>query len=55
MKTPLLLLAALPLAGCISFAAKPPPSLLTLTSTAQVPVGQQQIAAVQPGRTASTA
>ncbi len=46
MKTPLLLplalVAALPLAGCISFAAKPPPSLLTLASQASVPVGQDQ-------------
>lgn len=32
--------AALPLAGCISFGAKPPPSLLTLTTAATVPVGQ---------------
>ena len=29
----LLLAAALPLAGCISFGAKPPPQLLTLTSS----------------------
>ncbi|WP_242096002.1 MULTISPECIES: ABC-type transport auxiliary lipoprotein family protein [unclassified Sphingomonas] len=42
MKTPFLLLAALPLAGCISFAAKPPPSLLTLSADASVPVGQDQ-------------
>lgn len=46
MKTPLLLplvlAAALPLAGCISFAAKPPPALLTLSSQANVPVGQVQ-------------
>ena len=42
MKTPLLLLAALPLAGCITFGAKPPPSLLTLSADAQVPVGQDQ-------------
>ncbi len=42
MKTPLILIAMLPLAGCISFGAKPPPSLLTLTSTSQVPVGQNQ-------------
>jgi cholesterol transport system auxiliary component len=45
MKTPLLL-ALLPLAaslsGCISFAAKPPPSLLTLKTAAQVPVGRTQ-------------
>ena len=42
MKTPLILIAMLPLAGCISFGAKPPPSLLTLTSTSQLPVGQNQ-------------
>ena len=42
MKTPLILIAMLPLAGCISFGAKPPPSLLTLTSTSQVAVGQNQ-------------
>lgn len=42
MKTPLLLIAALPLAGCISFGAKPPPTLLTLTSQSQVAVGQDQ-------------
>jgi cholesterol transport system auxiliary component len=35
------LAAALPLAGCFSFGAKPPPSLLTLQSQAAVPVGQQ--------------
>lgn len=42
MKTPLLLVVFLPLAGCISFAAKPPPSLLTLSEDAAVPVGQDQ-------------
>ncbi len=42
MKTPLILIAMLPLAGCISFGAKPPPSLLMLTSQSQVPVGQNQ-------------
>jgi len=36
----LILLAAFPLAGCISFAADPPPSLLTLTSTQKVAAGQ---------------
>ena len=41
----LVLAAFVPLAGCISFGAKPPPSLLSLTSTAQVPVGQQQSSA----------
>lgn len=42
MKTPLILIAMLPLAGCISFGAKPPPTLLTLTSQSSVPVGQNQ-------------
>jgi cholesterol transport system auxiliary component len=37
----LVLAAALPLAACFSFGAKPPPSLLTLTPAAAVPVGQQ--------------
>ena len=54
MKTLVPLIAFTGLAGCISFGAKPPPQLLTLTSTAQVPVGQQQVAAVAPGSTAST-
>ena len=41
MKTRLLLLAAaLPLAGCISFGAKPPPSLLTLEEAAMPAVGK---------------
>ncbi|MEI9852827.1 MAG: ABC-type transport auxiliary lipoprotein family protein [Sphingomonas sp.] len=34
---PLLLL---PLAACISFGAKPPPSLLTLNSAVEIPVGE---------------
>jgi cholesterol transport system auxiliary component len=43
MKTKLLLLAAaLPLAGCISFGAKPPPSLLTLDATSAPAVGTDQ-------------
>lgn len=33
---------SVPLAGCISFGAKPPASLMTLTATAQVPAGQVQ-------------
>jgi cholesterol transport system auxiliary component len=37
-----ILLLALPLAGCISFGAKPPESLLTLTPTEAVPVGASQ-------------
>lgn len=42
MKTPLILIAMLPLAGCISFGAKPPPTLLTLTAQSAVAVGQDQ-------------
>lgn len=44
MKTRILLLAAaaLPLAGCISFGAKPPPSLMTLEATAAPAVGAGQ-------------
>ena len=44
MKTRLLLLAvaALPLAGCISFGAKPPPSLLTLETASGPAVGAEQ-------------
>lgn len=43
MKAPLIILAAaLPLAACISFGAKPPPSLLTLTAASALPVGQVQ-------------
>ncbi len=43
MKTPLIvLLAALPLAGCISFGAKPPPSLLTLQAQSAPAVGETQ-------------
>ncbi|MCU6455676.1 ABC-type transport auxiliary lipoprotein family protein [Sphingomonas sp. A2-49] len=38
----LLIAAALPLAGCISFGAKPPPSLMTLETTAAPAVGAQQ-------------
>jgi len=35
-------LLAVPLSACISFGAKPPPSLLTLTSAAALPVGETQ-------------
>ncbi|MCP3734330.1 ABC-type transport auxiliary lipoprotein family protein [Sphingomonas sp. RP10(2022)] len=43
MKTKLLIVAAaLPLAACISFGAKPPPSLLTLEATAAPAVGADQ-------------
>lgn len=37
-----IMLLGLPLAGCISFGAKPPPSLLTLTAAAAPTVGQEQ-------------
>ena len=40
-----LLAAALPLSACLSFGAKPPPSLLTLTSAAQLQPGQTQSSA----------
>lgn len=52
MKTPLLLAALAPaalLSGCISFGAKPPPSLLTLTAASPAPVGQTETAT--PGHT----
>lgn len=42
MKRFAIFLAALPLAGCISFGAKPPPSLLDLTAVEQVKPGQEQ-------------
>ena len=32
----------LPLAACVRFGAEPPPSLLTLTAAAEVPVGRDQ-------------
>ncbi|HEX8555040.1 MAG TPA: ABC-type transport auxiliary lipoprotein family protein [Sphingomonas sp.] len=38
-------LGALTLAGCISFGAEPPPSLLTLTPDTAVPIGQPQSSA----------
>ena len=44
-----LLGAALPLAACISFGAKPPPSLLTLQPTTPLPAGPAQTAVA--GRT----
>jgi cholesterol transport system auxiliary component len=37
----LALACSLPLAACVSFGAKPPPSLLTLKADAVVPIGQQ--------------
>lgn len=42
MKKPLVLLALLPLSACLSFGAKPPPALLTLTSAVAPAVGQSQ-------------
>ena len=45
MKKSLALIALLPLSACISFGAKPPPSLLTLTSAQAVPTGQTQSSA----------
>ncbi len=44
-KVPIILLAALPLAACISFGAEPPPSLLTLTPEATVATGRPQSSA----------
>ena len=45
MKTPILaILLTLPLAGCISFGAKPPPSLLTLTAATPIAAGTTQAA-----------
>lgn len=40
--------AFVPLSACISFGAKPPPSLLTLTAASAVPVGQTQSSASSP-------
>jgi len=40
LKTSLALLAMAPLSACVSFGAKPPPSLLTITSASAVPAGQ---------------
>lgn len=45
MKKLLIGFAALPLAGCISFGAKPPEALLSITATEQLPVGQAQSSA----------
>lgn len=45
LKPVLALVAFVPLAGCISFAPKPPPSLLTLTATSTLPAGQTQSSA----------
>ncbi len=55
MRTPLAILAlAVPLAACISFGAKPPPSLLTLQAEASVPVGQQVSSAAAKSITIQT-
>ena len=45
MKRLAIFLAALPLAGCVSFAAKPPAALLDLTAAEQLQPGQAQDAA----------
>lgn len=42
------ILALAPLAACISFGAKPPPQLLTLTSAAALPAGTTQSSATSP-------
>ncbi len=47
-KTSLALLAMVPLSACVSFTAKPPPSLLTLTSASSMTVGQTQSSADTP-------
>lgn len=45
LKTSLALLALVPLTACLSFGAKPPPVLLTLTSAEAPAVGQSQTSA----------
>lgn len=47
-KPSLALVALTALSGCISFAPKPPPQLLTIAATSSVPVGQDQSSATQP-------
>lgn len=44
----LALLAVTSLSGCISFGAKPPAALLSITSAVSVPAGQTQTSAVAP-------
>lgn len=44
MKTPAIVLLALPLSACLSFGAKPPPSLLTLSAATPVAAGASQSA-----------
>lgn len=53
LKSALALAALMPLSACISFGAKPPPSLLTLTSASAVPIGQTQSSANNPTITIS--
>lgn len=48
LKKPVFLLVLLPLAGCISFGAKPPASYLTLDPAAPVAVGEAQSSANAP-------
>ncbi len=48
MTKPVFLLALLPLAGCISFGAKPPASYLTLDPAAAITVGEAQSSANAP-------
>ena len=45
LKSSLALLALAPLSACVSFGAKPPPSLLTITSASAIPAGQTQSSA----------
>lgn len=47
-RTLLAIVAFVPLAGCISFGAKPPPLLLALSSAVSVPAGQTQSSATAP-------
>lgn len=46
LKAMLALAGMASLAGCISFGAKPPPSLLTLDAASSVPIGTEQNSAV---------
>lgn len=45
LRSSLALLALASLSACVSFGAKPPPSLLTITSAAAIPAGQTQSSA----------
>ncbi len=53
LKAALALAALAPLSACISFGAKPPASLLTLTSATALPAGQTQSSATSPTITIS--